>query len=120
VRPVEVAAGADPPGAGAALYYAPDGAGHGLAPGQRVFIELPLAGGGPRKVVPYNAVLYDLKGQAWLYTSPSPRVFVRRPIKVDFVERDLAVLMEGPPAGTEVVTVGAAELYGAESGVGKK
>jgi hypothetical protein len=27
------------------------------------------------------------------------------------------VLLEGPPAGTEVVVIGAAELYGAETGV---
>jgi hypothetical protein len=29
----------------------------------------------------------------------------------------MSVLLEGPPAGTEVVVIGAAELYGAETGV---
>jgi hypothetical protein len=29
----------------------------------------------------------------------------------------MTVLLEGPPAGTQIVVVGAAELYGAETGV---
>jgi len=40
-------------------------------------------------------------------------------ISVEFIDGDRAVLSEGPPAGTEVVTDGAAELFGAELGIGK-
>lgn len=69
--------------------------------------------------VPYAAVLYDAKGQAWTFTNPQPLVFERQRISVDHVKGDVAMLTEGPPAGTKVVTVGAAELYGAELGVGK-
>jgi len=68
--------------------------------------------------IPYAAVLYDADGKTWAYSSPDENVFVRTEIVVDRIEGELAYLTEGPPAGTEVVTVGAAELYGTETGVG--
>jgi hypothetical protein len=103
-----------------ALYYKVDGAEHGLTPGQRVLVELSLSGSGmQRQVIPYSAVLYDLNGETWVYTNPEPLVFVRQPVSVDYIEGDLAVLSDGPPAGTQVATVGVAELYGADTGVGK-
>ena len=72
-----------------------------------------------RQVVPYAAVLYDAKGDTWVYTNPNPLTFVRHPIHIDYIEGDLAVLSDGPAAGTAVVLVGAAELFGAETGIGK-
>ncbi len=104
---------------GVPLYYLADSAEPALVPGQRVRVELPLSGNGmPRKVVPYSAVLYDLHGETWVYTSPEPLVFVRHPVRIDYIEGELAVLSEGPPSDTEVVTVGAGELFGAETGIG--
>ena len=70
-----------------------------------------------RKVIPYSAVIYDTSGRAWAYTVSGPLVYVRQPISIDFSEGDTTVLLEGPPAGTQVVVTGAAELYGAETGV---
>ena len=103
-----------------ALYYRVDRADRRLAPGQRVFVELTLVNSAmPRKIIPYTAVLYDSRGDTWVYTNPEPLVFVRDHISISYIEGDLAVLFAGPPAGTAVVTVGAAELYGAEFGVGK-
>jgi hypothetical protein len=105
---------------GAALYYDPDRTDHGLTLGERVRVELPLIGTGThRQVIPYRAVLYDLSGESWIYTNPEPLVFVRAPVEIDYVEADLVVLANGPPIGTTVVTTGAAELYGAEFGVGE-
>jgi hypothetical protein len=72
-----------------------------------------------RKVVDYPAVVYDPKGDTAVYTNPEPLVFVRQPVKVDYIEGDVAVLADGPPVGTAVVTVGTAELLGMEFGVGK-
>ena len=72
-----------------------------------------------RKVVDYAAVVYEPKGDTAVYTNPEPLVFVRQPIKVDYIDGDVAVLADGPPAGTAVVTVGTAELLGMEFGVGK-
>ena len=70
-------------------------------------------------VVPYAAVLYDTNGDTFVYTNPEPLTFVRAPIVVDYIEGDEAFLVDGPPAGTNVVIVGAAELVGIEFGVGK-
>jgi hypothetical protein len=74
--------------------------------------------GKKRKVVPYGAVLYDPEGKTSVYVSPAPNTYVRQPITVDFIQGDRAVLVAGPAAGTAIVTVGAAELYGTETGVG--
>lgn len=115
-RLVSMPAQTNPP---SALYFMPDAAGHGLVQGMRVRVELSLMGSGTRrKVVPYSAVLYGLNGETWAYTSPKPLVFVRRPIKVDYVDGDLAILSDGPTSGTRIVTVGVAELFGTEYGVG--
>jgi len=75
--------------------------------------------GANRLVIPYGALLYDLNGDTWMYISPEPLTFVREPITVDYVDGDMVVLADGPATGTEVVTVGAAELFGADTGVGK-
>jgi hypothetical protein len=119
-QPFEVPGGGGTQGAAPALHYAVDGSPPGLAPGQRVVVELPRPGNGsPRKVIPYAAVIYDPGGRTWTYTSPEPLVFVRQPIAVDAIEGDVTVLSEGPPVGTAVVTDGASELFGAETGIGK-
>jgi len=90
-----------------------------LAPGQRVRVELTLRGSGAwRKVLPFAAVLYDMRGETWVYTSPTPRTYVRHQISVDYIVGNLAVLLDGPPAGTAVVTVGASLLLGTELGFG--
>ena len=69
---------------------------------------------GERKVIPHAAVLYDAEGGAFTYTTPERLTFVREAIEVDRVEGESALLTDGPPAGTGVVTVGAAEVYGTE------
>jgi hypothetical protein len=74
--------------------------------------------GAPQQAIPYGAVLYDQNGAAWTYTSPEPLTFVRHAITIDAIDGDRAWLSEGPPDGTAVVSVGAAELYGTEYKVG--
>ena len=74
--------------------------------------------GTPRPFVPYSSILYVAKGDAFVYTSPAPGTFVRHPINVDYIEGDVAVLKDGPAPGTLVVSVGVAELFGTEFGVG--
>jgi hypothetical protein len=70
--------------------------------------------GAQREVIPYDAVLYDAHGDTWTYTSPEALTFVRHHITVETIDGDKAILSEGPPVGMAVVTVGAAQLYGAE------
>ncbi|MFQ6029784.1 MAG: hypothetical protein ACE5Q6_20080 [Dehalococcoidia bacterium] len=69
--------------------------------------------------VPYEALIYGLHGETYVYTSPEPLLFTRQSIKIKHVEGDTVYLKEALPPGTLVVTYGAAELYGAEKGVGK-
>jgi hypothetical protein len=71
-----------------------------------------------RMVVPYSSLIYDAQGDTWVYVSPQPRTFVRHKVDVDYIEGEIAVLNDGPPAGTVVASVGVAELYGTDSGVG--
>ena len=88
---------------------------------QTAQVQVALAGdgGAGRTTIPYAAVLYDADGGTWTYINLEPLVFMRHPISIDYIEQDRAVLTSGPPVGTAVVTVGAAELFGAEFGVGK-
>lgn len=72
-------------------------------------------GDGQRMVIPYSAILYDVQGNTWVYTNPEPLIFVRSPIIVDYIHGDQAFLLSGPPSGSNVVTIGAAELYGSET-----
>jgi hypothetical protein len=74
--------------------------------------------GTEQKVVPYGAVIYDAEGKTWVYTSPERLVFVRAPIEVERVDGRNVLLSSGPAVGTEVVSVGTAELFGAEFEVG--
>jgi multidrug efflux pump subunit AcrA (membrane-fusion protein) len=64
--------------------------------------------------IPYSAVLYDPEGDTWTYVSPEHLVFQRAPITVKRIVGDTAILSSGPPAGTEVVSVGQSELLGSE------
>lgn len=83
---------------------------------------MPAATGGRTKV-PYSAVIYDASGAAWAYVvDGTPLVFVRHAVTIDDVvvdaAGDYAVLTDGPEPGTSVVSVGVAELFGAEFSVG--
>ena len=118
-KPVETpaVADADPD---TEFYYMVDQPNHGLVAGQAVFVQLALVGNGmSRKAIPFSAVIYDKDGNGWTYTNPNTLVYIRVPIKIDYFEGTLAILAEGPAAGTTIVTVGGSELFGAEVGVGK-
>ena len=116
--PVEAPAAGAPHTKGA-LYYVIESPDQKLVPGQRVRVETPLSGSGAlHKVVPHSSLIYGAHGETWVYTSPEPLTYVRHTVSVDYIEDDLAVLSDGPPAGTEVVSVGAAEVFGTEFEVG--
>jgi hypothetical protein len=97
------------------VYYTVPGTGNGLTVNNRVRVELQMAGSEDKqKVVPYSAVYYDAKGLPWVYVNPKPLTYERQRVAVERVVGEAAILSEGPPAGTPVVSVGAALLYGAE------
>ena len=69
-------------------------------------------------IIPYSAIFYSPTGEAWTFTNPEGLTFVREQIVVDSIDGARVLLTKGPEPGTKVATVGVAELYGAESGVG--
>jgi hypothetical protein len=77
-----------------------------------------VAGSGSAMSIPYAAIVDDAEGKTWTYVTSAPLVYERAEITVDQIDGDVATISAGPPAGTQVVTIGAAELYGAEIGVG--
>jgi hypothetical protein len=74
---------------------------------------------GAHDTVPYSAVIYDAEGHSWVFTTSEELSYVKAPITIDHIAGDTAVLSEGPPAGTAVVTQGAEELFGVEDGIGE-
>jgi hypothetical protein len=63
----------------------------------------------------HAALIYDKKGKPWVFTVIGPLTYVRSAVGIKEVQDDnLVILSSGPPAGTEVVTVGAIELWGTE------
>jgi hypothetical protein len=73
---------------------------------------------GKQTLISSAAVIVDPDGDFWVYTNPEPLVFVRHAIRIDYEEGGQAYVSAGPRPGTKVVTVGVAELYGAEFGIG--
>ena len=116
--PVQTPAIGDPVAVTVDFHYLLPNPERRFQPGQKVSVSLPLLGAEEGLVVPYGAILHDIDGGTWVYETPSPRIFVRRRVELARVVEDVAVLRRGPPAGTRVVTVGAAELFGTEFGVG--
>jgi hypothetical protein len=78
------------------------------------------AGSAGKLTMPAAALFYDDAGDTWAYVASQPYVYERQPVKVYAIEGDVVTLSDGPPAGTQVVIVGAAELYGTEVGVGEE
>ena len=72
------------------------------------------AGRPAHEVIPYSAVVYDTDGSTWTYVNTAARTYERKPITVTEIDGAVAQLSAGPPAGSAVVTVGAAELLGTE------
>jgi len=87
--------------------------------GQKVSVLLTQLGSGNRIVIPWSAVMYDINGGNWVYLRTAPYTYSRRRVEVSSVIDGLAVLTRGINKDNEIVTVGAAELFGTEFGGGK-
>jgi len=74
----------------------------------------PIRQDGRNEIMPYAALIYDAEGGTYAYTAPEPLTYVRQQISIDHFDGDSVVLSDGPPIGTEVVTVGVDEVYGTE------
>src|SRR5262249_22658721 len=101
------------------LYYElanPEGR---LRPGERMTVQVKLQDKPEQAVVPWSAVMHDIHGGTWLYENTAANTYVRRRIQVRYVVDDQAALENAPPAGAQVVTAGAVELFGTEFGFAK-
>ena len=97
------------------LHYLLPNSDHGLPSSTRMRVELQQTGTDDKqKVVPYNAVHYDAKGQSWVYVNTQGLTYERQKITITRGVGKAAVLSEGPAVDTAVVTVGASMLYGTE------
>jgi len=68
-------------------------------------------------VVPYGAVVYEPDGSSWAFVETKERTYQREPLTVTGISGNQVTLSSGPPVGTPVVTQGAAELVGVETGI---
>jgi multidrug efflux pump subunit AcrA (membrane-fusion protein) len=75
----------------------------------------PEAGGDV--VVPYSAVVYEPDGSSWVYERVDPHTYQRTAITIATISRGQVTLTSGPRPGAQVVTQGAAELVGVETGI---
>lgn len=67
------------------------------------------------EVLPAAALVYAADGRTFTYSSPRPNQYMRTAITVDRIDGQTVILKKGPPPGTNVVTVGAQELFGLEN-----
>ncbi len=73
---------------------------------------------GNRLIVPHSAIFFDPEGNVWVYTNPKPLTYERQAVKLVTETGETAILSDGPPPGTRIVTIGVPELYGAEYEIG--
>jgi len=118
-EPVAAPPAANPIAGTADLFFALDNRQAHYRPGERVGVTLKLQSAAENLTVPWSAVVFDIHGGAWVYEKTGDRMYTRRRVVVRYVAADTAVLDSGPPPGTTVVTVGAAELFGTETGFSK-
>jgi len=64
--------------------------------------------------LPYAAMLYGADGQPYVFVSVEDLTFHRADITVKGIAGHTVSLTDGPPDGTQVVTVGLPQIHGAE------
>ena len=117
--PVQAPPTANPLAATVDLYYSLANDKAHFKPGQRVGATLSLTGNAEHLTVPWGAVVHDLQGDTWVYVEKSAGIYKRQRVQVNYIVDGVAVLAAGPQPGTSVVTEGAIELFGAETGFSK-
>ncbi len=118
-RSIDAPPTADPANNTADLYFELANGDGSMRPGQKVGVTLAERDSEESLVVPWSAIVHDINGGAWVYENIAPQQYARRRVEVRRVVGSLAALARGPAVGAKVVTAGAAELFGAEFGVGK-
>jgi hypothetical protein len=115
-RPVNALPSANATAGTVDLYYAIPNRGGAFRVGQRVAVDLPATGSASGLMVPTSAILRDAYGGEWVYVRTAPHVYERRRIEIVSTNGGQAMLGRGLSNGAQVVTAGAAELFGTEFG----
>jgi RND family efflux transporter MFP subunit len=129
-RPVEAPTiGGTAGTATADVFYEIDNTDEAFRPGERVAVDVLLGSGNPATggaagtaaptpalTIPAAALLYDASGGQWVYVRTKPQQYTRLRVEVQRAIGDQIVISRGVQAGAEVVTDGAAELFGTEFG----
>lgn len=111
-----------PPSANAAagtidLYFGFSNTGSAVSVGQRVSVGLPVRGAtNTGLTIPASALLRDIYGGEWVYVRIAPHAYERRRVEIAAAKDGHFQLNRGLNTGDEVVTAGAAELFGTEFG----
>ncbi len=128
---LSASAGTGTPGAGAAgtgtadVFYELDNTDEAFRPGERVAVDVTLSSGNSATggtattaalTIPAAALLYDASGGQWVYVRTKPLQYTRQRVEVQRAVGNQVVVSRGVQAGAEVVTDGAAELFGTEFG----
>ncbi|WP_404366117.1 efflux RND transporter periplasmic adaptor subunit [Sphingomonas sp. MMS24-J45] len=117
-RPVQAPPSANAVAGTVDLYFELNNRDRAYRVGQRVGVTLPIAGGRTQGLsLPTSAIVRDIYGGEWVYAKTSPDIFLRQRIEVASTKDDRVILARGLTPGAEVVTAGAAELFGTEFGV---
>jgi hypothetical protein len=85
--------------------------------GVKKTIRIPAPRPAASVIIPYSAVIYDPSGATYAFANTAPLTYVEVPITVQQIAGNLAYLSTGPKAGAKVVSIGAEELYGVQTGV---
>ena len=85
---------------------------------KRLVLQTSAVAGTPGAlVVPYSSVVYEPDGSSWVYVQTKPLTYQRAPITISGISGEQVTLTAGPDPGTEVVSQGAPELVGVETGI---
>ncbi len=119
VAPVHTLPTANPAAGTSDIYYRVDNHDQAYRLGQRVAVALPLKGPAQGHAIPASALVTDIHGGEWVYRQTADGHYQRRRVEVARRDGDDLILARGLVAGDEIVTAGAAELFGYEFGTGR-
>jgi multidrug efflux system membrane fusion protein len=115
-RPVIAPPSANPIAGTVDVYYALQDSDTNFLVGQRVAVEVPVASQTTGIAIPSAAILRDVYGGEWVYQQTGEGSYIRRRIEVAQESNGYALLSRGLAPGDDIVTSGAAELFGIEFG----
>ncbi len=118
-KPVVAPPSADPNSATVDVYYEVSHSRIDLRPGQRVGVSIPVSEEVDAVVLPSSSILYDFHGCTWVYQRIADRKYQRRKVNLLWFDGEQAVIENRLESEIQVVTSGAAELFGTEFGPGK-